>query len=666
MKHRQASSVLNRCVQLFLIKPSNYDEQGYVVTHFRGVLPSNTLNCLAALTEDVVRKRLLGDDISVQIHLFDETVQKIPVEKICRMGHKKGEQAIVGLVGVQTNQFPRATDLARRFRAAGLTVLMGGFHVSGYLSMIPQIPPDIQELLDQGVTLVKGEVEETWDQILKDAISGQLKPLYDFVDDKPDLFTKPIPILNTRLMKRFVASNFGTIDCGRGCPFNCSFCTIINVQGRKMRVRSAETIAEAIRYNWRHNNVNFYFFTYDNFARNAQWEQIFDTLIQLREKEQIDVKFMMQVDVLCYKIRNFVDKARRAGCTKVFIGMESINPESLKDAAKTQNKAEDYVNLIRAWREAEVATHVGYILGFPHDTKESLRSDLQRLMKEIQVQQASFFILTPLPGSRDHLEMSRRGDYMDEDYNKYDSMHETMRYANFPEPGSLERLYHEAWQTFYSFENMKRILLNAAPRNYWDILKNFIWYKNAAILEQRHPMMTGFFRRKSRDAMRSGAVVPNRWPFFKMRLSEISLYLKGTIKLLWEMQELWLQTRPRSPAEEHLVQEMHRIYDSVQRRLTVAELQLAYARARNHLPTLKVPSKFSLCWQKWNLFHANRRVFTRADIDQNWLRIVQRVQRYKILGISPVQFFANLWLDFQVTVMFAYAFLTARYDEVDA
>ena len=116
----------------------------------------------------------------------------------------------------------------------------------------------------------------------------------------------------------------------------------------------------------------FYFFTDDNFARNAQWERIFDTLIELREKEQIDVKFMMQVDVLCYKIKNFVDKARRAGCTKVFIGMESINPESLKDAAKTQNKAEDYVNLISAWRKAEVSTHVGYIFGFPHDSEESL------------------------------------------------------------------------------------------------------------------------------------------------------------------------------------------------------------------------------------------------------------------------------------------------------
>ena len=82
--------------------------------------------------------------------------------------------------------------------------------------------------------------------------------------------------------------------------------------------------------------------------------KIFDALIQLREKEDIDVRFMMQVDVLCYKIKGFVAKARRAGCTQVFIGMESINPESLKDAAKTQNKSEDYVNFISAWHKAEV------------------------------------------------------------------------------------------------------------------------------------------------------------------------------------------------------------------------------------------------------------------------------------------------------------------------
>jgi radical SAM superfamily enzyme YgiQ (UPF0313 family) len=657
-KHRKLAAKQN--VQLWLIKPSNYDDEGYVVTHFRGVLPSNTLNCLAALTQDVLSRRLLDEDVAVTLHLLDETVQTIPVEKICRKARKSQGRTVVCLVGVQTNQFPRACDLARAFRKADITVLIGGFHVSGYLSMLPEIPPDIQSLMDEGVTIVKGEVEETWAQLLQDAVAGRLKPLYDFVNDKPDLFTKPIPLLDRRLMKRFIASNFGTIDCGRGCPFNCSFCTIINVQGRKMRVRSAAFIAEAIRQNWRQNRVNFYFFTDDNFARNAQWEEIFDTLIQLREQENINVIFMMQVDVLSYKIKNFVSKARRAGCTQVFIGMESINPESLKDAGKTQNKAEDYVNLIQAWHEAEVSTHVGYILGFAHDTEESIRRDLQRLMQEIQVEQASFFILVPLPGSHDHWAMKQRGDYMDPDYNRYDSIHETMHYHHFPEPGSLTTIYHEAWKTFYSFENMKRVLSRAAPRNYWNIMRNFIWYKSAAILEKRHPMMAGFFRRKSRRAMRHGVPVPTVWAFAKMRLGEIALYLQGAIQLLWEMQELWLSTRPRSAAEERLVHEMTRIYAMVQRRLTVSELQLAYQRARTHLPALQVPSRLTLYWQKWNLFYAGGRVFTRADIDQSWFRIVTWVRRYKFPVVSPIRLFITLWLELQINAMFAHALLQSR------
>ncbi len=646
-------------VTLYLIKPSNYDDDGFVVTHFRGVLPSNTLNCLAALTQDVIDRQVL-EDVEVDVHLMDETVQRLPVDKICRRARRFTGMTIACLVGVQSNQYPRASDLARAFRSAGITVLIGGFHVSGYLSMIPKIPPDMQALMDEGITLVKGEVEETWSLLLEDAIRGRLKPLYDYLDDKPDLFTKPIPLLDRRLMKRFMASNFGTIDCGRGCPFNCSFCTIINVQGRKMRVRSAEAIAQAIRENWQQNRVDFYFFTDDNFARNPEWERIFDALIRVREEQRINLRFMMQVDVLSYKIKNFVVKARSAGCTQVFIGMESINPESLKDAGKGQNKVGDYANLIRAWHEAEVVTHVGYILGFPHDTESTIRRDLEQLMHEIQVDQASFFILTPLPGSHDHLKMVLKGEYMDSDYNKYDSIHETMNYPNFPSPGSLKQVYTEAWHTFYSFDNMKRVLSRAAPRNYWDIMRNYIWYKNAAILERRHPMMAGFFRRKSRQAMRVGVPVPGRWAFLKARTEEVSTYLKGVVQLLWEAQELWLHTRPRTAAEQRLVQEMDRIYGLVQRRLTVSELQLAYQRAKTHLPTLEVPSKFTLYWQKWNLFYANRRVFTRTDVNHSWHRMVERVRRTKLPVISPLRFLATAWLDFQLSVMFAYAFLKSK------
>ena len=400
-------------LQLYLIKPTQYDDEGYVVRHWRGVLPSNTLACLAGLTEDVVAQRRLGESLQVKIHVLDETVDRVPVKRICRSQRGDHTKTIVCLVGVQTNQFPRAADLARTFRRAGLTVLIGGFHVSGYLALLPEIPPDIQELMDAGVTIVKGEVEETWGDLLCDAVSGRLKPLYDFINDKPDLYEKPVPVIRKEYLRKFVASNFGTLDCGRGCPFECSFCTIINVQGRKMRYRSAEHIAEAVRHNYRVHGISFYFFTDDNFARNKNWEAIFDALVRLREEEHIPVEFMMQVDVLSWKIKNFVPKARRAGCINVFIGMESVNTENLKAASKNQNHVNEYSQLIDAYRASEISTHVGYIIGFPGDTDDSVRRDLAYLMQEVRPDHASFFMLMPLPGSQDHLAMFRRGEWID-------------------------------------------------------------------------------------------------------------------------------------------------------------------------------------------------------------------------------------------------------------
>jgi len=120
-------------VLLYLIKPSQYDDDGYVVRHWRGVLPSNTLACLAALTEDLIERKRLGDSWDIRLRLYDETVDKVPVSRICRSGRRRHSMTIVCLVGVQTNQFPRAADLARSFRRAGLTVMIGGFHVSGYV-----------------------------------------------------------------------------------------------------------------------------------------------------------------------------------------------------------------------------------------------------------------------------------------------------------------------------------------------------------------------------------------------------------------------------------------------------------------------------------------------------------------------------------------------------
>jgi len=649
---------LMKTLHLYLIKPTQYDDDGYVVRHWRGVLPSNTLACLAGLTEDVVRQKRLGDAWDVQVELFDETVDKIPVKRICRSQREGRSKTIVCMVGVQTNQFPRAADLAHIFRRAGLTVMIGGFHVSGYLALLPEIPADIQQLMDEGVTIVKGEVEETWGDVLCDAVNGRLKPIYDFLQNKPDLYEKPLPAIRKKYLNKFVASNFGTMDCGRGCPFECTFCTIINVQGRKMRFRSAEQIGEAVRHNYRENGISFYFFTDDNFARNKNWEAIFDVLIRIRTEDKIPVEFMMQVDVLSWKIKNFVTKARQAGCINVFIGMESVDPGNLAAAGKKQNQVNEYRQLIQAYHDSDISTHVGYILGFPFDTVESIRRDLQFLMHEVRPDHASFFILMPLPGSMDHLNMVRRGEWMHPDFNLYDSQHEVTVHPQLKN-GKWTEMYFEAWNTFYSLENMKALLKQGSPPNYWNNFIRYLWYKNSIQTERRHPMMCGFFRLKGRKYVRPGHSVLSPWKYYTSRCKEIRQHFGSMLRLLGEMEELWLQTRHPSEAEQRVVEELTKIrgrYDQ----LKLADLQIAFQRAKEHFPSLHVPSRAHLFWAKWSPLLVQNKVYTRADLKAFWGTVRQRWGEQRWFRIPVHMVPLNALRDVQLSLLFFFHMARTR------
>jgi len=355
-----------RILRVVLIKPSKYDDDGYVIRFWKGVLPSNTLNVLHGLTQDLRQRRVFGD-LKIEIVTFDETAEKLPVEKIIRWSRRRGTKLVVCLVGVQTNQFPRALDLGREFRAHGIDVIMGGFHTSGTISMLGEQEPDIQELVRESISIVSGEVEGKWEGILSDCLKGQLQPIYHYAQDLQnlvDISDAPLPLTSPKTMKHFAQPSFATADTSRGCPFACSFCTIINVQGRKMRERSPESIAALLRRNYLEHGTSFYFFTDDNFARKKLWRETFEAIIRLREEENIKVSFMMQVD-LARKPKEFVPLAARAGCTQVFIGMESVNPENLKAEGKVQNKVEEYRDIIREWHDAGVVVHTGYIIGLP-------------------------------------------------------------------------------------------------------------------------------------------------------------------------------------------------------------------------------------------------------------------------------------------------------------
>jgi radical SAM superfamily enzyme YgiQ (UPF0313 family) len=621
-----------------LIKPSKYDDDGYLIRFWKGVLPSNTLNVLHGLTEDIKERRVFGK-LNIEVTTFDETAEKVPVKKIIRWSKQPGTKLLVCMVGVQTNQFPRAVDMSRLFRAEGITVIMGGFHTSGTINMLSDQEPDIQELFRDGICVVSGEVEGKWEGILADYLHGQLKPLYSFAQDLQnlvDIGEAPLPRTSAKTMRHFAYPSFATADTSRGCPFSCSFCTIINVQGRKMRERSPASIAAMMRRNLA-NGLSFYFFTDDNFARKKLWRETFEEIIKLRD-EGLDITFMMQVD-LARKPKDFVALAAKAGCTQVFIGMESVNPQNLAAEGKKQNKVDEYRAIIKEWHDAGVLVHAGYIIGLPWDSKEQVAEDMRFLKDEVEPDQASFFMLTPLPGSHDHREMKRRGDWMDPDFNKRDSFHATIKHPLMTAEEWTEA-YEDAWKAFYSKENMIKALSKWTdnPKNYWNLMSIFFWYKNAALIEKQHPMVAGFFRLKDRTVRRPGYAVDSLPVHLWKRTKENTALLITWTKFVKEMEEVWLQTRNKSETEERWLEQIQRTQSDIWRALRIGEIQNIYNNAKDTLP-----ERVRILLAPLDDL-SSRILYSRRDLNRflkQWEQLRQSIQDLR-LGESET---ARKWLD---------------------
>ncbi len=522
---------------LVLVKPSHYDDDGYVIQWWRGVVPSNSLSAMYGLALDAKRRQVLGSDVSIDLDVHDETTEVLPLRRIIRRFTRNGLNGLVCLVGVQTNQFPRAVDLARRLRAAGIQVAIGGFHVSGCMAMLPQVPPDLQEALALGICLFAGEAEGRLDELLRDAHERRLPPIYNFMNALPNLEAQPLPYLPGHQVRRYLGHT-GTFDAGRGCPFSCSFCTIINVQGRKSRYRSADDIERLIRTNAA-QGVRTFFITDDDFARNKNWEAILDRIIELRQEHGFKLHLILQVDTLCHKIPRFVEKAARAGCTKVFIGLESINPASLKGASKGQNQITEYRAMLQAWRSVGVLTFAGYILGFPADTPESIARDIALIQRELPIDILEFFILTPLPGSKDHQDLVKQGVPVDPDMNKYDSEHVTTAHQRMTAE-EWTSIYKRAWHLYYSPAHIETLLRRAAAgRVSTRRVAEHTFYFYATVAHERvHPLQGGVFRRKRRNLRRSGLARENPMLFSVRRVWEMVATYVPTLLLLWKIQRL--------------------------------------------------------------------------------------------------------------------------------
>jgi len=260
--------------------------------------------------------------------------------------------------------------------------------------------------------------------------------------------------------------------------------------------------------------------------------------------EKFNLGFIIQVDTLCHKLPNFVEKAARAGVRRVFIGLENINPDNLLGAKKRQNKITEYRTMLLAWKKAGVITYAGYILGFPGDSYDSIMRDIDVIKRELPVDLLEFFYLTPLPGSEDHLKLRKAGAWLDPDLNKYDLNHICTPHPKMSRE-DWDRAYRDAWQRYYTIDHIETILRRVASTkaNASNALFLISWFTGSINIEHIHPLEGGFLRRRYRRDRRPGMPVEPVWLFYPKHYGSVVSRLVRWAALYLKLRRIYLRIK---------------------------------------------------------------------------------------------------------------------------
>lgn len=548
-EHRSSANTLRyrpiRVVRVYFLKPSRYNDGGYVQHYRWGVQPNNTLTVLAALNDSFNRRYGRQRTVHLETVIWDEicdgAIAPQTIQAIKDRAWDDEVELLIGIAGVQSNQYPRGRDLALQCVAHGLITVMGGFHISG--------DPRSREFLNScGVSTAVGEAENFWDQIIEDFLCGQLKLNYSVTEGiraktgtgdilVPLITSAQLPLIEDRYLTRFFNDKQTTLDTSRGCPFTCSYCSVKNVMGRTMRSRDPQSVVQWVRDAVLNHGIESLFLVDDDFFRSPRWEEILIGIANIR-KQFPKLEFMMQVDVdaSCYanleqgenpsakhrRSKRFVELAARAGCYQAFVGIESLNPENLNYATKYQNTDDrnrlsashdsrvrvikKYQRVVDNWHRAGISVHAGYMLGFPFDGPDCGRAAAKTL-RQIGFDIVSFFIMTPLPGTEDQLRYAKDDEIIDWDFNNLDSQHVTLKHEKMDSETWMQA-YMEACKSFYSPWRLLHTIftvaggrgLSLASRR--SVVRQFTYYF-FSYHQGRHPMVGGVWEIWRRDLKRA-------------------------------------------------------------------------------------------------------------------------------------------------------------------
>lgn len=368
---------------------------------------STALPLIAALTPD-----------NYKIKIIDDSIQKIPKEK----------PDIVGLTTFTTAK-KRCYEIADYYRSLNIPVIIGGAHASFAT----------KEVLEHADSAIIGEAELVWKECLSDFEKGDLKKIYK-AEKLCDFKNSPIPRWDLTEYKKI---NIIGVQASRGCPFNCEFCLVEKMFGKKHRVRDVDDVIEEIKS----LPTKRIFFVDDNLTFNKKFIREL-----IKKIKPLNVSWACQASIEIGDDKDLLEEMSESGCLSILIGFESLNPESIKETHKHQNKVKDYVKKVKNIHDAGIYVTASFAIGFDSD-KLDMYDRIYDFTTKNNLIFSNIFFLLPAPGTDLTKRMMESNRLINIDPDFFNANFPGMKYKNF---GSLEMYdkYYETLNKIFSIKTM--------------------------------------------------------------------------------------------------------------------------------------------------------------------------------------------------------------------
>lgn len=335
-------------------------------------------------------------------------------------------------ISITVDTLPRAAAIAKRFREQGIPVVAGGIHVT---TASHTIAPDTFDVL------CIGAAEGTWLDIVQDCQAGTLKPVYRC---KQPLTGKDIVPPAYDLVKPEEYLYCNVIHTSRGCPFRCDFCYNSGSDQKYVNREIADVIADIQAVGSKH-----IMFIDDNFVGDPAWTRRF-----LKAIQPLKLKWNAAVSINAAYDSELLDLMKACGCQSLFIGFESINPDSISDVHKVQNRTNNYETAIKAIHDRGIMINASLVFGLDGDTKETFQATLDWIVKN-RIETVTSHILTPYPGTALYDRMKAAGRIVTDDLSLYNTAHVVFKPMNM----TAQELYDGylwIYREIYSLKNIIR------------------------------------------------------------------------------------------------------------------------------------------------------------------------------------------------------------------